>query len=145
MTIGEEEGKDGRRGIPIIDCDISYKQFLDEFLRSLKPCLVSKVTEGWSAVKQWTTLDPATPELIPNFSALEKVFGDYHGCITFCGETDTNGDAIQREMSVSQFIDNFHSNYNHDFFNSTRKSYLKDFHFMRVNPSMKSPYSVPKF
>ena len=133
----------GTRGIPIIDANTEYKDFLDRYLRPLKPCIVSGLTGRWSAAKEWTKLDSDTGTLVPNFSALKETFGEHRGCVTFCEETDSNGDAIQREMSVSQFLDNFAKNYEDS--GASRKTYLKDFHFMRVNRSLISPYSVPKF
>jgi hypothetical protein len=138
-------GKAEGRGIPIIDRAVPYKVFLDEYLRPLEPCIVSGLTREWAAAKEWTTLDTATDNLIPNFCVLDEVFGQYTGCVTFCAETDSDGDAIQRSMSVSNFIQNILSSSVHDYLNSTRKTYLKDFHFMRLNPSVKQPYVVPKF
>jgi hypothetical protein len=133
---------DEDRGIPVINKNVSYQVFLDTFLRPLKPCIVSGLQDDWSAAKEWTTWDSSTNNLIPNFSTLKDVFGEYQCCVTFCDETDSNGDTIQQEMPVSQFIDDIHQK---DFITSTRKRYLKDFHFMRVNASLKSPYSVPNF
>ena len=128
------------RGIPVIDRDFSYTQFLDDFLRPLRPCIiVSGLTEEWPSTKRWTIQDPSKGQLIPNYRTLEEDFGEYEGCITFCDETDSNGETVQREMLVSQYIDSITRH------ETTRKTYLKDFHFMRVNPSLKPPYSVPKF
>ena len=135
----------GGRGIPVIDGNISYQQFLNEYLRPLKPCIISGLTEGWAAAKEWTVTDVATGILVPNFSILKQLFGDFDGCVTFCGEEDANGDAVQRDMPISQFIDDIQLTVHGGLFNSTRKTYLKDFHFMRVNPSIKQPYSVPIF
>src|SRR5271170_87164 len=115
------------RGIPVIDKDISYTQFLEDYLRPLRPCIVSGLTEEWLSAKRWTILNQSTGQLIPNFRTLEEDFGEYGCCITFCDETDSNGETIQREMSVSQYIDSITRH------ESTRKTYLKDFHFMRVN------------
>jgi hypothetical protein len=131
MTVEDE----GERRIPVIKADVSYKIFLDEYLRPLKPCIISGLTDGWAAAKEWTISDRSTGKLNPNLSILEEIFGKYECCVTFCDETDANGDTVQREMSVSQFIDQQNS----------RKTYLKDFHFMRVDPFVKQPYSVPKF
>lgn len=131
MTVEDQ----GERGIPVIKADVSYKLFLDEFLRPLKPCIISGLTDRWDGAKEWTMLDSSTGKLIPNFSIVREIFGKYECCVTFCDETDASGDVIQRKMSVSQFIDQ----------QKSRKTYLKDFHFMRVNPSLKQPYSVPKF
>lgn len=131
MTVEDQ----GERGIPVIKADVSYKLFLDEYLRPLKPCIISGLTDRWEGAKEWTRLDSSTGKLIPNFSILRQIFGKYECCVTFCDETDASGDVIQRKMSISQFIDQ----------QKSRKTYLKDFHFMRVNPSLKQPYSVPKF
>ena len=125
----------GERGISVIKADVSYKVFLDDYLRPLKPCIISGLTDVWTAAKEWTIRDSSTGKLIPNFSILKEIFGKYECCVTFCDETDANGDIVQREMSVLQFIDQQNS----------RKTYLKDFHFMRANPSIKQPYSVSKF
>lgn len=127
------------RGIPVIDANISYKQFLDDFLRPLKPCLITGLTKNWLAATKWTTTDSATGELIPDYAALKETFGDYPACITFCDEKDINGETVQQEMRVSQFITDIVSASN------SHKRYLKDFHFMRVNTSLTPPYSVPKF
>ena len=126
-------------GIPVIDANISYKQFLDDFLRPLKPCLINGLTKDWLAAAKWTTTDSATGELIPDYAALNETFGDYPACITFCDELDVNGEAVQREMQVSQFITDIVSA------STSHKRYLKDFHFMRANTSLTPPYSVPKF
>jgi hypothetical protein len=145
MTVEEEQRDGNGRGIPVVSSDISYSYFLNHFLRPLKPCLVSGLTEGWSAAIEWTTVDPLTAALIPNFSALRARFGSFNGCVTFCATKDSNGDALQEDMLISQFIDNVSSNSHENLFTSTTRRYLKDFHFMRVNPSLKSPYSVPIF
>jgi hypothetical protein len=129
----------GDRGIPVIEKDVSYQVFLNEYLRPLEPCIISGLTDEWTASKEWTIGHPLTGELIPNFSKLKQAFGEYGCCVTFCNETDSNGETVQREMSVVQFIDSIHEH------NTTQKTYLKDFHFMRVNPSLKPPYLVPKF
>jgi len=129
----------GDRRIPVIEKDLSYQVFLNAYLRPLEPCIISGLTDEWTASKEWTIEDSSTGELIPNFSKLKHVFGECGCCVTFCDETDSNGETVQREMSVAQFIDSIQE---HD---ATRKTYLKDFHFMRVNTSLKPPYSVPKF
>jgi hypothetical protein len=136
---------DGDRGIEVLSPDISFKEFLDGYLRPLKPCIVSDVAQGWSAAEKWTRIDSHTRTLIPKFSVLKECFGEYSGCVTCCNETDGNGDAVQRDMSVQQFIDDILANSKYDFFNSSRKTYLKDFHFMRVNPSLPPPYDVPLY
>ena len=125
----------GERGISVIKADISYKVFLDEYLRPLKPCIISGLTDGWTAAKEWTIRDSSTGTSIPNFSILKETFGKYECCVTFCDEADANGDIVQREMPILQFINQQNS----------RKTYLKDFHFMRVkNPSINQRYSVSK-
>lgn len=129
----------GYRGIPVIEKDVSYRVFLNDYLRPLEPCIISGLTDEWTTSREWTSEDSLTGELIPNFSKLKQVFGEYECCVTFCDETDSNGETVQREMSVAQFIDSIHEH------NTTRKTYLKDFHFMRVNSSPKPPYSAPKF
>lgn len=136
------EDGDKKERIDVIDADVEYTEFLDKYLRPLKPCIIRGLTADWLAAREWTTLDPDTGALIPNFSALRETFGQHTGCITFCAETDDNGDAIQRELSVSASLDDFHRNY---LVNKTRKQYLKDFHFMHVIASIGQPYSVPKF
>jgi hypothetical protein len=138
--------KDARdRGIDVVTADISYTEFLDGYLRPLKPCIVVGITEGWIAEREWTQIDPNTRTLIPNFSALKEAFGEYSGCITFCDEKDGNDDSVQREMTVGKFIDDILANSGCHFFDSSRKTYLKDFHLMRVNPSLSCPYKVPKY
>ena len=131
--------EEGKRGIPIIGKKVCYQAFLNEFLRPLKPCIVSGLTEEWPATNRWTTIDPSTGTLIPNFSHLNDIFGKYECCITFCNEKDSNGNPIQKEMSVSEFINSILAHETSD------KQYLKDFHFMRINPSLPTPYSVPEF
>ena len=122
--------------IPVVSGDSSYTQFLDNHLRALKPCLISGLTTVWTATREWTCRDPSTEKLIPNFSLLKELFGAETGCITFCSETDDHGELIQRELSVSSFIASFSND-------ASRKTYLKDFHFMRH--LQKPPYSVPQF
>jgi hypothetical protein len=126
--------REGR--IPVVNGDSSYTQFLDKYLRALKPCLISGLTTVWTATREWTCRDPSTGKLIPNFSLLKELFGVETGCITFCSETDHHGELIQRELPVSSFIASFSND-------ASRKTYLKDFHFMR--PVRKPPYSVPQF
>lgn len=133
------------RGIPIIDANVSYQDFLDSFLRPLTPCLLSGLTEGWPAARDWATFDSTLGQLVPNFSVLKALFGEYSGCVTFCDETDANGDTVQREISVAEFIDSISSNDGRDLITSSRKTYLKDFHFMRVKSYTKQPYSVPLY
>jgi hypothetical protein len=139
MTLQED------RGISVIPNDIPYKDFLDEYLRPLKPCLFSSVTESWPAVKQWTEIDSRTRTLIPNFSNLKRTFGENDGCVTFCDEYDVHGDTVQREMTVGNFLDNLLSNSGNDFFNASRKTYLKDFHFMLANPDAAKMYDIPVY
>jgi hypothetical protein len=139
MTLRED------RGISVIPNDIPYKDFLDEYLRPLKPCLFSSVTESWPAVKQWTEIDSRTRTLIPNFSNLKVMFGENNGCVTFCNEYDVHGDTVQREMTVGNFLDNLLSNSGNDFFNTSRKTYLKDFHFMLANPDAAKMYDIPVY
>jgi hypothetical protein len=128
-------------GLPIIDANVSYQDFQDQFLRPLKPCIFLGLTEGWPAARDWTTVDSTSGELIPNFQALKDAFGKYDGCVTFCDETDVNGDAVQQEMPITQFIDGILPAVD----NSTRKTYLKDFHFMRFKTSATQPYTVPQY
>jgi hypothetical protein len=130
MTVNKESR------IPVVSGDSSYTQFLDSHLRALKPCLISALTTVWTAAREWTCRDPPTGKLIPNFSLLKELFGAETGCITFCSETDHHGELIQRELPVSSFITSFSND-------ASRKTYLKDFHFMRH--LQKPPYSVPKF
>ena len=130
------------RAIPIVAPDISYNEFLNSFLRPLKPCIITGLTKDWPAAHEWTTRDPATGQTVPKFSTLRDIFGSYQGCITFCDELDINGDARLRELRVSQFIDDFFRNLENG---TSQKTYLKDFHFMRVNEALKAPYTVPKF
>jgi hypothetical protein len=80
------------RGIPVIKADVSYKVFLDEYLRPLKPCIISGLTDGWTAAKEWTMFDSSTGKSIPNFPVLKEIFGKFECCVTFCDETDANGD-----------------------------------------------------
>jgi len=129
---------DGDRGIPVLDKDTEYAFFLDNYLRPLKPCILTGLAEKWPASKDWTDTDRNSGNLIPNFSNLKKLYGRYDGCVTFCSEHDSNGDAIQRLISVSKFINTITSN------TQSQKIYLKDFHFIRVNPSLPPPYSVPR-
>jgi hypothetical protein len=130
MTVDKE------RAIPVVRGDISYTQYLARYLRPLKPCLVSGLTEGWAAAREWTCRDPATEKMIPNFSHLREIFGAESGCITFCDETDPYGELIQQYLPISSFIDSLDRD-------TSRKTYLKDFHFMRH--LRKLPYLVPKF
>ena len=133
---------DHGRGIPVVGPDISYDDFLDTFLRPLKPCIITGLTKDWPAAYEWTTHNSATGKSIPNLSLLKDVFGASEGCVTMCEEIDTNGDATVRETHVSQFIDEFSRNLKNG---TTRKTYLKDFHFVRVTRSPNAPYTVPKF
>ena len=128
------------RAIPVVGPNITYDEFLGGFLHPLQPCIITGLTESWPAIKEWTTIDTASGNLVPNCTALRDTFGAYDGCITFCGETDGNGDFRQRKMPVAQFIDEFRENSDEG---RSRKMYLKDFHFMRVNPSLRQPYTVP--
>lgn len=130
MTVTDENG------IPVVLGDSLYKQFLDNDLRSLKPCIISGLSEDWPAAREWTCRDPTTGNLIPDFSHLKVLFGAEIGCITFCEETDAHGELVQRDLSVSSFIDSLNKD-------ASRRTYLKDFHFMRHLP--KPPYTVPKF
>src|SRR5271154_4851803 len=130
---------DEERGIPVITSEVLYKQFLDSYLRPLKPCIISNLTKDWLAAKEWVTTDSVTGIMVPNFATLKNHFGECDGCVTFCSERDSNGELIRREMSVTQFIDTLASN------RTTQKQYLKDFHFMRLNKSNTTPYTVPKF
>jgi hypothetical protein len=141
MTLEEEV----ERGIPLIDANVSYQEFLDRFLRPLKPCLLSGLTEGWPAARDWTTFDSELGQLVPDFAVLKDSFGEYRGCVTFCDETDSNGDAVQREMSVAEFIDSISPHSDKHLITASRKTYLKDFHFMRVKSHTKQPYSVPLY
>jgi len=126
------------RGIPVIDRSIDYKEFLDDFLRPLKPCLITGLTQDWPAAREWVTKDSSSDDLSPDYETLKTTFGQYTGCITFCGQKDRNEETIQKEMTVAEFIDSISSS-------KSEKRYLKDFHFMRVNPSLPKPYTVPKF
>src|SRR5271154_6849521 len=130
MTVIQE------RWIPVAQADISYSQFLEKYLRPLKPCLISGLTEDWSVAREWTCRDPAVGELTANFSHLKELFGAETGCVTFCTETDPHGELVQRDLPVSSFINSCNNE-------ASRKTYLKDFHFMRH--LQKTPYSVPKF
>lgn len=134
--------RDDEREIPVVGPDLSYESFLDRFLRPLKPCIITGLTENWPAAHEWTTLDPKTDYLIPNLSLLREVFGSSNGCVTFCDELDADGDAILREMLVSKFINDICKNLDSG---TSQKTYLKDFHFMRATTSVKAPYTVPKF
>jgi hypothetical protein len=134
---------DHGRGIPVVGPDISYDDFLDTFLRPLKPCIITGLTKDWPAAYEWTTHNSTTGKSIPSFSILKDIFGASEGCVTMCEEIDTNGDATVRQTQVSQFIDEFSRNLENG---TTRKTYLKDFHFMRVSHSLNAaPYTVPKF
>jgi len=124
------------RGMPIVRSDVSFPQFLDKFLRPLKPCLMSGLTDDWIAARVWTCQDPAAGNLIPNFPLLKVLFGAETECVTFCDETDRHGELIQRDFPISSFLDSLNPN-------TSRKTYLKDFHFMRH--LRKPPYSVPRF
>lgn len=124
------------RGIPFVGGNISYTHFLDKNLRLLKPCLITTLTEDWAAAREWTCHDPTTRKMIPNIPHLRALFGAETGCITFCAEADNNGELIQRDLPVSSFFDSLESN-------ASRRTYLKDFHFMRH--LRKHPYSVPTF
>jgi len=130
------------RAIPVVGPNITYDEFLGRFLHPLQPCIITGLTNSWPAIKEWTTIDTASGSLVPNCTALRDTFGAYDGCITFCGETDGNGDFSEREMPVAQFIDEFRTNSDDG---RSRKTYLKDFHFMRVNPSLRPPYTVPLY
>jgi hypothetical protein len=113
-----------------VSSDISYTTFHARFLRPLQPCLITGLAETWPATRNWTCRDP----LVPKFAALKAAFGDVAACITFCDQLDGNGDPIQRDMSVCEFIDAV--------LTAPGKRYLKDFHFCHHLPP---PYSVPEF
>src|SRR5277367_3265255 len=121
------------RVIPVVGPDITYHEFLDRFLRPLKPCIITGLTKDWRSAEEWTTIDPILEHLVPNFTALRDTFGTYNGCITLCNVLDVNGDSIQREMPVAQFVDEFSRNIDEG---KSSKTYLKDFHFMRVNQAL---------
>jgi len=127
----------GERGIAIVHAKIEYKKFLDDFLRPLEPCLIDGLTEDWIAAKEWVT-EKETGQVVPNLTALKETFGEYTGCVTFCDQTDINGETVQKDMKVSEFIELISPL-------KSEKRYLKDFHFMRVNSSLPKPYTVPKF
>jgi hypothetical protein len=134
------DGDGNSRAIPVVGPDIPYGEFLDRFLRPLQPCIITGLTSSWPAVEKWATSDTTPGNIVPNYAALRDTFGSCDGCITFCDELNGNGDFTQREMPVAQFIDEFCNNSDEG---KSRKTYLKDFHFMRVNQFLKPPYTVP--
>jgi hypothetical protein len=123
------------RDIPVIDSDTPYKVFLDTFLRPLTPCLITGLTQDWPAAKQWTTFDPRTQTLVPNFSTLNSLYGHCTGTITHCSTSTPPCETL-----ISSFLTQIAS--------SPRPGgrYLKDFHFMsHLPPSSPEPYSVPVY
>lgn len=145
MKVERDPLETSRNSVPVLPHNTPYIHFVNHFLRPLKPCLISGLSNDWNATKHWTTTDVRTGSLIPNFSALQVAFRDSQGCVTLCDVLGDDGNFQQKEMTVSQFIENVLSNSNRNFFKSTQKTYLKDFHFMLSNNSLKDVYDVPYF
>jgi hypothetical protein len=129
--------------VPAENADLPYNVFLERYLRPLKPCIISGLAEKWPAFTECTQFDGDLR--VPRFTALRELFGTYSGCITLCNRKDENNEAIQSEISVSDFIDILDSKRCVENISLADKPYLKDFHFMRVNVSLSQPCTVPIF
>jgi hypothetical protein len=122
---------------------LSYNDFVAQYLRPLKPCIINGLAGDWPATREWTQLEG--DHKVPRLSALKELFGKSSACITLCNRRNANGDAVQIDIPVSEFIDVLESKSSSDEFSTADLPYLKDFHFMRAGDSVKQFYTVPRF
>ncbi|XP_020584962.1 jmjC domain-containing protein 4 isoform X2 [Phalaenopsis equestris] len=136
IQIGSKvERVDGRR--------LSYRDFIDRYLKKNLPVVLTGLMDGWQACTDWVTADGR-----PNLRFFTDHFGKSIVQVADCRKRDFT-DQKRVEMSVSEYVDYWLgiSSIDHNKIASSNGAtesllYLKDWHFVKEYPNYVA-YTTP--
>ncbi|GFP90741.1 jmjc domain-containing protein 4 [Phtheirospermum japonicum] len=131
--------KIGRKVEKVNGKELSYADFVEQYLARNQPVILTGLMDDWRACKDWVS-DTGKP----NLRFFSAHFGDSTVQVADCGTKDFT-DQKRLEMSVSEFIDIWEKTSSSVNGGDDGKSlYLKDWHFVKEYPDYVA-YTTPVF
>ncbi|EPS61124.1 hypothetical protein M569_13674, partial [Genlisea aurea] len=114
--------------------ELSYADFAKRYLAGSRPVVLTGITEGWNACKDWVLSDGK-----PNLRFFSERFGKSRVQVADCGNKEFS-DQKRMEMTVAEFIERWIRNPDE----RSSSFYLKDWHFVKEYPEYVA-YCTPIF
>ncbi|XP_044268004.1 2-oxoglutarate and iron-dependent oxygenase JMJD4 [Tribolium madens] len=102
-------------GISVLNKDVRYKEFFNNFMKPNTPCVIKNITEEWEAHSKWLN-----GQKTPNLDYLKDKYGNCEVTVYNCNEKYFNS-----QKTETCKLDTFLNNWN---FLKYKSKYLKDWH-----------------
>ncbi|KAM7273688.1 hypothetical protein ACFE04_028352 [Oxalis oulophora] len=125
---------------------LSYSEFVDKYMSSNQPVILTGLMNDWRACKDWVLTQTLNShnEQVPNLQYFSTNFGNSKVQVADCGTREFT-DQKRDEMSVNEFIDHWLPVSTDECSEKGKPLlYLKDWHFVKEYPEYVA-YKTPLF
>ncbi|KAL4712894.1 hypothetical protein ACJJTC_011964 [Scirpophaga incertulas] len=115
-------------GIDVIDKNIKYGNFFENYLMKNLPCIIKNVSGHWECSRRWRIDNEI------DYDYLTNVYGDLEAPVADCSELNSN-----THCKVNMTVKNYMNYMKHK---TDKLQYLKDWHLKRNRPN-DNFYEIP--